>query len=1019
MRSYIQILSTPSADSPGTTLLLHFDNKRYLVGNVSEGLQRVCIQRGLKSTKVTEIFLTGKTDWAHTGGLIGMILTLADATNSSAVNLAEKYNEKSKKRRLGGEVSVQKAECEGKKGGVLETQDHAGNGVPAKRNILTIHGGQNLTHTLATARRFVFRKGMPISVDEYDAGQEKGNYREPTWSDENIRVWAMPILPSSITNSRKSNFVSLVNHDSLGSPSEASLHASVREQKDKEDQIRKAVVSEMFDSDWKFDTLIETPLSKVTTPAVLFVRNPETRRIEKYTGPRIESHNASEVPDITVMIRKPWPGAMIESLPPTSPSTQAMSYIIRNHPQRGRFVPEKADKLGVPREKRAHLAKGISVQASDGTIITPDMVLTEGKEGGGFGVVEIPSMDYIHNSVSRPEWKAIDVMDGVGAIIWILGPGVGQNQELKSFMEEMSHLKHIVSSTDYCTNQLTFDSAARAAIKLNQITHSHFPVPVHDNITLPQSRQASIDMPAQPFGLRIPATRGQIVQLEPTVEVQDYALVPPLNTAAVLKETSQDVLRLAQEAKDYLADATNLKELEERQDDIPGRDAEIITLGTGSASPSKYRNVSATLLRVPGSGSYLLDCGENTLGQLKRVFPPEEFRAVLRDLKMIWISHLHADHHLGTASVIRAWYEEVHGGISNDPPKDPLSILQSEKRLFVVAEVAMIRWLEEYASVEDFGYNKLVPVQICSAIPSKKIGSSLRWGHQSGNISLGFKLPNQDINRAMRAATGLSDIQAVNVTHCQGASAVSLSFPTGFKFSYSGDCRPSKLFAEIGEGSTVLLHEATFDDELQGDAYAKKHSTTSEALAVGLAMGARRVLLTHFSQRYQKIPIMEGMEGQDVALEVEEERDAEEDGADTTMVDAATQGFSESSVQRPQHQRGEAVVKIKKPDSVKDVKVGVAFDYMRVKVGEIAHLEKFTPALLKLYEEPEVEDKALEEAGKNGNAKQAKKEKDRQKECRTVEAVGKSENATQPKQQKMKQMEKQKKNEEVKGKRRN
>src|SRR5687768_1491515 len=37
MRSYVQIITTPTADTPGTTLLLHFDNKRYIIGNVSEG----------------------------------------------------------------------------------------------------------------------------------------------------------------------------------------------------------------------------------------------------------------------------------------------------------------------------------------------------------------------------------------------------------------------------------------------------------------------------------------------------------------------------------------------------------------------------------------------------------------------------------------------------------------------------------------------------------------------------------------------------------------------------------------------------------------------------------------------------------------------------------------------------------------------------------------------------------------------------------------------------------------------
>jgi ribonuclease Z len=52
------------------------------------------------------------------------------------------------------------------------------------------------------------------------------------------------------------------------------------------------------------------------------------------------------------------------------------------------------------------------------------------------------------------------------------------------------------------------------------------------------------------------------------------------------------------------------------------------------------------------------------------------------------------------------------------------------------------------------------------------------------------------------------------------------------------------------------VHEATFEDELQDEAVAKKHSTTAEALGVAAAAGAYRTLLTHFSTRYPRIPVM-------------------------------------------------------------------------------------------------------------------------------------------------------------------
>jgi ribonuclease Z len=52
----------------------------------------------------------------------------------------------------------------------------------------------------------------------------------------------------------------------------------------------------------------------------------------------------------------------------------------------------------------------------------------------------------------------------------------------------------------------------------------------------------------------------------------------------------------------------------------------------------------------------------------------------------------------------------------------------------------------------------------------------------------------------------------------------------------------------------VCIHEATFEDTMLEDAISKKHSTLTEAIEVGLAMNVFRIILTHFSQRYPKLP---------------------------------------------------------------------------------------------------------------------------------------------------------------------
>ncbi len=728
MHSYVEFVTTPTADTCGTTLFLHFDSKRYLIGHISEGSQRASIERGTRLTKVTDIFLTGKTEWQNTGGLLGMILTLADSITTAAVAEAQSRQQEAERklhRSMNGEGRTpdQNGAAESGQKRVDEVEKPS----------LTIHGGKNITHTFATARRFIFRQGMPVSVEEHDVKEPKTGW-EATWMDESIKVWAMSISPSgnsAIVPAQQPNSPRKRSYDDFrdramdGSTGHNAKLETPAEQSNRAQQIRKAVVSEMFDSTWRLDSLVECPLAQVRMPAQLFFRDPETRKIEKYTGPM--PGGEKPLPDIMVLIRKPWPGALIETLPPTEPSHDATSYIIRNHPQRGRFLPDKALALNVEvGPKFSQLAAGQDVLSEDGKTVTPDMVLGPGKEGGGVAIVDLPTTDYLKNLVERPEWRAPEVMVGVGAIIWILGPGVGQDERLHAFVKEFAHLKHIVSSSDACPNYLAFDSAAAAAIGLNQADPVRFPIPVHDNVTLPQSRQPngasgdSVDNRTMdpPF---VRAQRGQRVQLEPAVEIRNDLIVAPLNTAVVLKQTSKQVLKLGQEARQELAQEEMQKRLEDEQADIPSNDAEIITLGTGSALPSKYRNVSSTLLRVPGYGSYLLDCGENTLGQLKRVFTPDELAEVLRDLKLIWISHLHADHHLGTTSVIKAWYDEVHGGQSTESPGtlteqplNPAKVLQTSQRLFIASEEAMIHWLSEYASVEDYGFQKLVPLSVSS-----------------------------------------------------------------------------------------------------------------------------------------------------------------------------------------------------------------------------------------------------------------------------------------------------------------
>lgn len=846
MLNYAQIITAPTADTPGTVLLFHFDDQRYLFGRIAEGTQRALIERRIAIHKLENVFISGPVGWQNAGGLLGLILTLADVQIQSKEQ--SELNRASKKNRA---VPGQLISAKSASGGV------AG---------LNVHSGKNLSHLLATSRRFVFRKGLPLRPHEVRSdpripqGQSTPT-SEPDWKDSNINVWYMPVS-SQPNDSAVATSPRKRSHDEFR---ESIATKSSDESSDEHSyEVAGTVVKQMFDSDWSMDALIETTLHQAKLPAKIFERD-EKGHIQQYTGPMPDS--GEDVPDIPVLIRQPWPGATVEDLPRTEPSKSSLCYIVKGHDRRGRFNPQAAEKLGVEKKDYRFLTNRQSVKGKDGITVTPEMVLGETVVGSGFALVDLPDVSYIDSLVRRPEWTDKKIMTGVRVIYWVLGRGVVGDSRLQKFVKEMSSLEHIVTSPDTCPNMLALESAAAQSYKLRCVDPGRFPLPDHSNeVSL---SGAAVGCPPEYAVGRV----GKTIQFAPDYIHQDDKIVPFPKINAFPQSQWHGVSKLTAAANKKLNNPDFIKKIEEVEVDIPNRDAEIITLGTGSALPSKYRNVSATLVRVPGLGNYLFDAGENTLAQMRRVFG-SELPSVLKDLKVIWISHLHADHHLGTVSVIKAWNEET-------------AVSKPSAKLLVSSHSHMLDWLREYADVEDYGYERL------TLSPFARQGLYDRVLRPRG-------FSTEEIEEF-----GLTKIEACLVTHCFGALAVVFTFPSGLKVAYSGDCRPSDDFVRIGQGATVLIHESTFDDELRGDAFAKKHSTMSEAIDVGRRMGARRILLTHFSQRYQKVPTMED-------------------------------DFESRS-----NARGG-----KKTDEV----ILVAFDYMRVELGDFRKAQAYLPAIQRLFE---------------------------------------------------------------------
>jgi ribonuclease BN (tRNA processing enzyme) len=259
---------------------------------------------------------------------------------------------------------------------------------------------------------------------------------------------------------------------------------------------------------------------------------------------------------------------------------------------------------------------------------------------------------------------------------------------------------------------------------------------------------------------------------------------------------------------------------------VPAGD--VIFLGTGCAEPSKHRGSAATLVRIPGAGCLLLDCGEGTAGALLRCLGAPAAAAALGELRCVLVSHHHPDHLLGLPGVLCAAAEAAAGAAAaaggRAPPAPPP---------LVVGPPAAGAWLAGLARASG-----------ACAPPLAFLPAAALTSHAASR----WPLPPAAL--AAFSALRLARVEAVPVEHCPDAHALLLTHSAGWRLAFSGDCRPSAALAAAAAGATLLIHEATFGDDLASHARAKRHCTTGEALGVAAAARAAHTVLTHFSQRY-------------------------------------------------------------------------------------------------------------------------------------------------------------------------
>ncbi|MGW6443511.1 ribonuclease Z [Lentzea sp. NPDC055074] len=263
---------------------------------------------------------------------------------------------------------------------------------------------------------------------------------------------------------------------------------------------------------------------------------------------------------------------------------------------------------------------------------------------------------------------------------------------------------------------------------------------------------------------------------------------------------------------------------------------ELIVLGTASQVPTRQRNHNGYLLRWDGEG-FLFDPGDGSQRQLLRS------GAAASDITRICITHFHGDHCLGVPGIVqRLSLDRVPHTVHAHYPKSGAHFFER------------LRYASAFYDAADI---KEVPVTGDGEVANGKFGRLEAFELDHGIDSVGYRLVEPDGHRMLPEKLREHGIQGPQVRVLQaegelnGVRLEDVSEPRkGQRFAFVMDTRLCDNVFELADNADMLVIESTYlarDTKLAGD---HGHLTAQQAARVAQDCRVRKLVLTHFSQRY-------------------------------------------------------------------------------------------------------------------------------------------------------------------------
>lgn len=268
-------------------------------------------------------------------------------------------------------------------------------------------------------------------------------------------------------------------------------------------------------------------------------------------------------------------------------------------------------------------------------------------------------------------------------------------------------------------------------------------------------------------------------------------------------------------------------------------------LGCGSALPTLQHNASSQIVELREK-LFMIDCGEGTQIQLRRL------RIHFSKIIAVFISHLHGDHCFGLPGMIstfgmtgRTAPLHIYAPAAFEPILDQTLSFFCQGLEFKVVFHA-VDTTQNKVVYEDRSLTvETIPLQHRIDCCGYLFREKPILPHIRRDMIDFYKIPISQINNIKAGADWVTPEGEVIAN-----SRLTTPAEPARSYAYCSDTRYIKTLHELVKGVSTLYHESTYSAEDAERARLYWHSTSQDAAKVARDASVGKLLLGHFSARY-------------------------------------------------------------------------------------------------------------------------------------------------------------------------